>query len=48
MKAKSKPGNSRLSETETEEIIQILKRRFEKNMNRHKGISWEDVAKKLE
>ena len=48
MKAKSKAGNSRLSETEAEEIIQTLKRRFEKNMNRHKGISWEDVAKKLE
>lgn len=28
-------------------IINILKQRFDKNMNRHKGIRWEDVQNKL-
>src|SRR5690606_31131778 len=31
-----------------EEILEILKERFEKNMNRHEGLSWEKVLKKLE
>lgn len=31
-----------------EEILKILKERFEKNMNRHEGFSWEDIMKKLE
>ena len=28
-------------------LLQVLKTRFEKNMHRHKGIEWEDVAAKL-
>ena len=31
-----------------EEILEILKKRFEKNMNRHEGFSWEDIVKRLE
>lgn len=31
-----------------EELIQILKSRFEKNMSRHKGIDWAKVQVKLE
>lgn len=31
-----------------EELISILKARFEKNMNRHKGLNWSDVRTKLE
>lgn len=31
-----------------EELLSILKSRFEKNMNRHKDIAWSDVQKKLE
>ncbi len=30
------------------ELLAILKARFEKNMNRHKGIEWEGVQAKLE
>ncbi|MFL6466679.1 MAG: DUF4256 domain-containing protein [Pyrinomonadaceae bacterium] len=30
------------------ELLQDLKERFEKNMNRHKGIKWDDVQSKLE
>ncbi|MFC4873188.1 DUF4256 domain-containing protein [Negadavirga shengliensis] len=31
-----------------EELLNILKKRFEKNMNRHKGLNWSDIQKKLE
>lgn len=31
-----------------EELINILKTRFEKNMNRHKGLEWAKVQAKLE
>lgn len=37
-----------LSAKEKEELLQILKERFEKNMNRHKGIEWVKVQTKLE
>lgn len=30
------------------DILDLLKTRFEKNPERHKGIKWQDVAKKLE
>lgn len=36
-----------LSESSRNELLSILKSRFEKNMNRHKGIAWEEVEKKL-
>ena len=31
-----------------EELLRILKSRFEKNMNRHKGLEWAEVQAKLE
>ena len=34
--------------TEDKELLKGLKARFEKNMNRHKGIAWADVQAKLE
>ena len=34
--------------TEDKELLKALKARFEKNMNRHKGIAWADVQAKLE
>jgi hypothetical protein len=37
-----------LSWKQHEELSGTLKDRFEKNMNRHKGIKWADVQKKLE
>ncbi len=33
---------------EKEELLKTLKARFEKNMNRHKGLDWEKVLAKLE
>lgn len=42
---KNKP---RLSSEQQEELIKILKTRFEKNPKRHENIQWEDVQKKLE
>ena len=34
--------------TDGEELLATLKARFENNMNRHKGLTWSDVQKKLE
>ncbi|MFN0050072.1 MAG: DUF4256 domain-containing protein [Cytophagales bacterium] len=36
-----------LSAKEREELLSILKARFEKNMHRHAGIAWASVAEKL-
>ena len=36
-----------MSPTQSEELLRILKARFEKNMNRHKGIEWANVQAKL-
>lgn len=38
----------KLSQDQTEELLSILKDRFEKNMNRHKGIEWSKVQSKLD
>lgn len=43
MKSKNK-----LSASQSEELLNILQSRFEKNMNRHKGIEWIKVQRKLE
>jgi hypothetical protein len=37
-----------LTATERDELLKILKQRFEKNIQRHKGIKWSDVQAKLE
>ncbi|MDH4212412.1 MAG: DUF4256 domain-containing protein [Candidatus Thorarchaeota archaeon] len=37
-----------LSPKQREELLSILKTRFEKNMNRHKGLEWAKVQAKLE
>src|SRR6187200_3320025 len=37
-----------LSPKQREELLSALKARFEKNMNRHKGLEWEKVQAKLE
>ncbi len=37
----------KLSATQTEELLSILKTRFEKNPKRHKGIEWAQVLAKL-
>jgi hypothetical protein len=40
------PENS-LTQKQIEELLKILKERFEKNMHRHKGIEWIKVEAKL-
>ncbi|HEY7110753.1 MAG TPA: DUF4256 domain-containing protein [Nitrososphaeraceae archaeon] len=37
-----------LSQELREELLRALKARFEKNMNRHKGLEWDKVKAKLE
>jgi hypothetical protein len=37
-----------LSPEQLEELLSILKARFEKNMNRHKGLEWAKVEAKLD
>src|SRR4030066_2585413 len=37
-----------LSPEQREELLRALKSRFEKNMNRHKGLEWTKVQAKLE
>lgn len=41
-------SKKKLSSTESEELIKILKARFEKNMNRHKSVDWAKVQAKLQ
>jgi len=42
-------GNKReLSKEKHEELLSVLKARFEKNMNRHEGLEWAKVQTKLE
>lgn len=36
-----------LSSEEYKNLLEILKERFEKNMNRHKGMEWDEVQEKL-
>ena len=38
----------KLSPEQREELLKTLKARFEKNMNRHKGLEWAKVQAKLE
>ncbi len=45
---KSKSAKKGLSAKQNEELLKILKNRFEKNMNRHKGLVWDKVHSKLE
>jgi hypothetical protein len=40
--------NRELLPEQHEELLRILKVRFEKNMNRHKGLGWTNVQAKLE
>jgi hypothetical protein len=39
--------HKKLTPAQQEELFGVLKNRFEKNMNRHQGISWEKVRAKL-
>jgi len=41
-------NKKKLSQEQTEELLKVLKARFEKNMIRHKGLEWAKVQAKLE
>jgi Protein of unknown function (DUF4256) len=43
-----KSNKKELSPKQREELLSALKDRFEKNMNRHKGLEWAKVQAKLE
>src|SRR5947209_7184277 len=41
-------SKKKLSPEQGEELLSVLKTRFEKNMNRHNGLEWANVQAKLE
>ena len=43
-----KKEKKKLSAEQRDELLSVLKTRFEKNMKRHKGIEWSKVQAKLE
>jgi len=45
---KTKSNTKKLSSEQREELLRALKARFEKNMNRHKGLEWAKIQTKLE
>src|SRR6266705_453213 len=48
-KARNIKSNKKdLSPEQRKELLRALKARFEKNMNRHKGLEWDKVQAKLE
>jgi hypothetical protein len=45
---KTKNDKKKLSAEQSAELLKVLKTRFEKNMNRHKGLEWAKVQAKLQ
>ncbi len=45
---KIKSNKKELAAKQREELLRALKARFEKNMNRHKGLEWAKIQAKLE
>jgi len=43
-----KSNKKQLSADQQQELLKVLKTRFEKNMNRHKDLKWDDVQARLE
>lgn len=41
-------GKKQLSQSQSDELLNILRTRFEKNKARHEGIDWNEVQSKLE
>ena len=48
MRPMPKKNKNELSPTQAEELLKTLKARFEKHMNRHKGLDWTKIQAKLE
>jgi hypothetical protein len=46
--SKTKSTKKELSPAQKDELLKVLKTRFEKNANRHKGIEWKQVQERLE
>jgi hypothetical protein len=46
--SKAKSNKRELSPEQCQQLLRVLKARFEKNMNRHKGLEWAKVQAKLE
>jgi hypothetical protein len=46
--AKTKTSKNKLSASDSQALLKILKARFEKNTQRHKGLDWAKVQAKLE
>ena len=46
--SKTNSKKKKLSSEQREELLSVLKARFEKNMNRHKDLQWAKVQAKLE
>lgn len=46
--AKVKSSKKQLSSKQVQELLGVLKARFEQNVNRHKGVAWSEVQTKLE
>ena len=44
----TRSNKKKLSSAQREELLRTLEARFEKNMNRHKGLKWADVEARLE
>ena len=44
----TKSNKKKLAPEQREELLRTLKTRFEKNMNRHKGLEWDKVYAKLQ
>jgi hypothetical protein len=44
----TKRNQKELSPEQREELLRVLKARFEKNMKRHKGLEWAEIQAKLE
>jgi hypothetical protein len=45
---KSKNNNGKLSPKQQDELFKVLKSRFEKNTDRHRGLPWDKVQTRLE
>ncbi|MDO8427882.1 MAG: DUF4256 domain-containing protein [Candidatus Diapherotrites archaeon] len=45
---KNNNNKKKLSPEQCKELLKVLKARFEKNMNRHKGLEWTKIQAKLE
>ncbi|MCU0343748.1 MAG: DUF4256 domain-containing protein [Ignavibacterium sp.] len=46
--SKTKKTNKELSSKQKEQLLNILKTRFDKNINLHKELKWEKISAKLE